>query len=119
MSTLKEIVEALAPVTKVIEFNGNSVEFKVRHITGAERLQILAGQKFTGGAGALTMEVDLQANETAKHRWIHFCVLNVDGSQMFASLSAVQRLPAPLVDALHRVVAEHNKEMAFDDLGKS
>lgn len=119
MASLKDIVDGLKPAEKSVSFNGQTLNFLVRHITSGERLEILAGQKFSGSNGTVTMEVDLQTNEVAKQKWVQFCVLNDDGSQMFAHHNAVKRLPGPLVDLLHKAVSEHNKDIDGDELGKS
>lgn len=118
--------EALAEQGQVVEKTltvaGRSGTVWLKRINGAQRQQLLKGQKVVreigkGSGQAATVEIDLEQNESQRHQLILFCVCKADGSPRYKSADEVAVLPHSIITPLHALVSAFNEEA--EGAGKS
>lgn len=113
MDFLDEVLNDNGPVEKQITYNGKSGPAYFKRITGAQKLQLVKGRKYTyntaGPDAPQSIDIDLEDNEKSQHLMVHFSCCDAAGRPKFKTVGDVQKLDAQLIAALYEAASEVNK----------
>ena len=106
------------PKEKTITYGGKDIPVLFRRLTGAERLQLTAGQKGSMGAGGANWEFDMGDQLSRNQTLVQLSLCDEAGDKVYKSLKQLREDPGDLTNALITVALEALSE--FDaDAGKS
>lgn len=112
-----------AVVEKEISFGGQSGTAYFRRMTGAQKLALVKGRKYSYNPkdkSVDTLEIDLEENERTQHMVVAFCCCNADGTPKFKDAAAAGKLDAGFLAALFKAANEVNQNAnEGPDLGEA
>lgn len=119
---IDSFLNAGAVVEKEISFNGQTGTGYFRRMTGAQKLALVKGRKYSYNPREKSvdvLEIDLEENEKTQHQVVAFCNCNADGTPKFKNAEAASRLDAGLLAVLFKAANEVNENAnEGDDTGE-
>lgn len=108
---LNELLVDAGAVVRPVTFHGKTGDVHFRRISAGQKAEMMKGQKVQAVAGQKsTVEIDLGQNARSKALLVQYSVVKPDGTPQFRSLREAEAIDAGLLDALHVVASEVNKE---------
>lgn len=120
---LSELLVDAGAVVRAVTFKGKTGDVHFRRISAGQKAEMQKGLKVQTVHGQKsTVEIDLGQNARSKALLVQYSVLKPDGTPQFRSLKEAEAIDAGLLDALHAVASDVNKdELGIadgDDAGK-